>query len=264
MKNLRKIALLALFLIMMGLIFTKSVCNAEIDDVKGKIKVEDISGKIGENVSVKVLVEEDMEIDNDGLLLEFNKSGLKYVSSKVATITNAVIMGGNRENHVSGPDGFSIAITSSVEGKVKIPKGTELANVTFTVLEGDRKEEKLVLAHYKGNTKTVLSEGKVLIAEKGEEPAPTPTPSEKPNPSATPSPSPSSSPSATPTPSPAPTQAPSPSPSGNPGSNLGQNSGNKPASLPKTGSGNILMIAIIASILVINMIVSFAMYRKVK
>ncbi|MCI8621074.1 MAG: hypothetical protein HFJ50_04905 [Clostridia bacterium] len=189
MKNLKRIIVLAIFLTMIGLIFACNICNAEVDDVKGKLKIDDINGKTGENINLKILVQEDMEIDNDGLLLEFNKEKLQYIKSSVATVPNAIIVGGNRENHPAGPDGFSIAITSSIEGKAKISAGTEIANITFKILENTETDEILTLVHYKGNTKTTIAQGKVLINKENDEtqepsnPTPTPAPTDTPEPS---------------------------------------------------------------------------------
>ena len=143
MKKVKKITVLALTIILLSLVFMANTCKATAQDVQGKLSVSSVAGKAGEEVTIKIKVTSDILEDNDSLLLEFDKTKLEYKSSTTATIANLMIMGGNRENHPAGPDGFAIAISSTVADEVTIPAGTELATVTFKILEGTTNNQTL-------------------------------------------------------------------------------------------------------------------------
>ena len=147
MKISKNIIKLVIILITIGMIFTSNISKAAVQDIQGKLKVSDATGEEGENVTVKITVTSDIAEDNDSLLLEFDKTKLKYVSSDMANVQNMMVMGGNRENHESGPDGFAIAISSTVADKATIKEGTELAIITFKIMEGTKEDQTLNLVH---------------------------------------------------------------------------------------------------------------------
>ncbi len=160
---MKKITILTIIIMIIGLIFMSNVSKAAVEDIQEKIKVSDTIGKKGEKVTVKITVTKDIQLDNDGLLLGFDKNNLKYDSSAVANVQNVMIMGGNRENHPAGPDGFSIALISTIADKATIKAGTELATITFEILEKMEVNQMLTLRHYKGATKTTLSTGMIKL-----------------------------------------------------------------------------------------------------
>ena len=134
MKNLKKIVALTMIIMISALILVNST-KATVNDMHLGLMTNNAHIQAGENATIGIWATTDILEDNDGLLLEFDKTKLQFVSAEAGNIDGVTIEVGNRENHPAGADGVAIAMCSKLAGKAKIPGGRDIETITFKVLK---------------------------------------------------------------------------------------------------------------------------------
>ncbi len=155
MKNLKKIVALTMIIMISALILVNST-KATVNDMHLGLMTNNAHIQAGENATIGIWATTDILEDNDGLLLEFDKTKLQFVSAEAGNIDGVTIEVGNRENHPAGADGVAIAMCSKLAGKAKIPGGSDIATITFKVLKEAKGTQNIKLVHYKGSTRTEI------------------------------------------------------------------------------------------------------------
>lgn len=155
MKNLKKIVALTMIIMISALILVNST-KATVNDMHLGLMTNNAHIQTGENATIGIWATTDILEDNDGLLLEFDKTKLQFVSAEAGNIDGVTIEVGNRENHPAGADGVAIAMCSKLAGKAKIPGGSDIATITFKVLKEAKGTQNIKLVHYKGSTRTEI------------------------------------------------------------------------------------------------------------
>lgn len=155
MKNLKKIVALTMIIMISALILVNST-KATVNDMHLGLMTNNAHIQAGENATIGIWATTDILEDNDGLLLEFDKTKLQFVSAEAGNIDGVTIEVGNRENHPAGADGVAIAMCSNLAGKAKIPGGSDIATITFKVLKEAKGTQNIKLVHYKGSTRTEI------------------------------------------------------------------------------------------------------------
>jgi len=136
--------ILAIITILFSLALT-NISNAAVADVKN-ISVNSVSGKVGDKVTVNITASADLAIEDDGLLLKYDKTKLKFISATDATIANLMLMSNDRD------DGFIVAMVATGANKTPITKGTVLSSVVFEILEAASGNVALELVHEASGT----------------------------------------------------------------------------------------------------------------
>lgn len=155
MKNLKKIVALTIIIMISALILVNST-KATVNNMHLGLMTNNAHIQAGENATIGIWATTDILEDNDGLLLEFDKTKLQFVSAEAGNIDGVTIEVGNRENHPAGADGVAIAMCSKLAGKAKIPGGSDIATITFKVLKEAKGTQNIKLVHYKGSTRTEI------------------------------------------------------------------------------------------------------------
>ncbi len=168
MKNLKKIVALTMIIMISALILVNST-KATVNDMHLGLMTNNAHIQAGENATIGIWATTDILEDNDGLLLEFDKTKLQFVSAEAGNIDGVTIEVGNRENHPAGADGVAIAMCSKLAGKAKIPGGSDIATITFKVLKEAKGTQNIKLVHYKGSTRTEIVPIEIYVHDYADE-----------------------------------------------------------------------------------------------
>lgn len=162
---------------MLVLLSFANLCEATSKDVKN-IAVSSAKGEKGETIKINITATEQLTIENDGLLLEYDHTKLKCTRASSGTVKDLMISAADRNK-----EGVVIALVATSIESVKVEKGTILATVEFEVLEEKASETTLKLVHEEEVNHPQLATGKVTITEVTEkEPTQTTEPEQTTNP----------------------------------------------------------------------------------
>lgn len=157
LKTSKKIAIFAVIVMLLNLALPVMVkASSTSADFKGHLSMNNTKGYVGENVTVDIKVTSDMTIENGGLLLEYNKEKLQYVSSTTSTaIPTLTIMSNDTD------DGVLLGLLYFGADPVTVPAGTVIASVTFQILDGG--DQTLRLVYEQEDEHPLLAEATVDI-----------------------------------------------------------------------------------------------------
>lgn len=157
-KTNKLIAILAIITMLLGIVSFNNVSMATSADVKN-ISVSSVSGKVGDKVTIDIKATADWAIEDDGLLLKYDSSKLKFVSSTDATVASLMIMSGNKS------EGVVIGMVATGADKTPVKKGTVICSVTFEILEAASGKVELELVHEYETPQPTLAKATVTVTK---------------------------------------------------------------------------------------------------
>ena len=135
---------------------------ASYEEVQGgKLAISSATGTVGQEVTIKVTTKEQTTITNMDSLIKYDRTKLQVTNVKEGSVAGTMLVANDRYNHPAGPDGVVVGVVS-VGDPVTVPAGTELATITFKILDGADKTNTLTYV-YDNDAQSVLATGTITV-----------------------------------------------------------------------------------------------------